>query len=32
MVGISLLEELRKSQNGRKFLCVVMLNSKKNSN
>lgn len=29
MVGISLLEELRKSQNGRKFLCGTMLDSKK---
>ncbi|MDZ4994427.1 hypothetical protein GNF80_15880 [Clostridium perfringens] len=29
MVGLSLLEELRKSQNGRKFLCGTMLDSKK---
>ena len=29
MVGISLLEELRKSQNGRKFLRGTILDSKK---
>lgn len=29
MIGISLLEELRKSQNGRRFLCGTILDSKK---
>lgn len=29
MIGITLLEELKKSQNGRKILCGTILDSKK---